>query len=215
MPFHPVDSFTPIAILGRFPLVVVVNADLGIKSVAELIAWTKANPGKANYGSTSPAFQLPTELLKLKTGLVAEHIPFKGSAEKMAAVATGQITFAFIDPGPTVPHVKAGRARVLATTGSKRTVEFPDVPTLAEAGVEGIDVEIFGGLLAPKGTPAAIIKRLEAEVEAASNSPDLIERLRGLNIPVSDIRAEGFAQLIAREIPLWTDVAKRANVKLE
>ena len=215
MPYDAQKSFEPIAILGRFPLVLAVNAGLDIKTVAELVAYGKANPDKANYGSTSPAFQLPTELFKAKTATRFEHIPFKGSAENMTAIAGGQITFALIDPGPTVPHVKAGRARVIATTGAKRTAEFPDVPTLAEAGIPGIDVEIFGGLLAPKGTPTAIIKRLEAEIDIAARAPDLIERLKGLNIPVSDIRAAGFAELIAREIPLWTEVAKAANIKLD
>lgn len=215
LPFDPKASFEPIAILGRFPLVIAVNADLGVRTVQELVAWAKANPAKANYGSTSPAFQLPTELFKLRTGISAEHIPFKGSAEKMTAVASGQVAFAFVDPGPTTAHVRSGRARVIATTGSRRTAEFPDVPTLAEAGVPGIDVQIFGGLLAPKGTPASIIKRLEAEVDAASKAPDLQERLRALNIPVSDIRAAGFTKLIAEEIPLWTDVARKAGVKLD
>lgn len=133
----------------------------------------------------------------------------------MTAVANGQIAFAFVDPGPTTAHVKSGRARVIATTGATRTAEFPDVPTLAESGIAGIDVQIFGGLLAPKGTPAAIIKRLEAEVDAASKAPDLVQRLRGLSIPVSDIRAAGFAKLIAEEIPLWSGVAKAANIKLD
>lgn len=215
MPYDPQKSFDPIAILGQFPLVVLVNADLGVKSIAELVALAKANPTKANYGSKSPAFQLPTELFMSKTGMKAEHIKFKGSAEKATAVATGEITFAFIDPGPTAPHVKSGKALVLATTSAKRTMVYPDAPTLAEAGVPGIDVQIFGGLLAPKGTPPAIIKRLEAEIDIAAKAPDLIERLRVLNIPVSDIRAEGFAALIAREIPLWTEVAKNANIKLE
>lgn len=215
LPYDPQKSFEPIAILGRFPLVIAVNGDLDIKTPGELVAWAKANPGKANYGSTSPAFQLPTELFKAKTGIEAVHIPFKGSAEKMTAVANGQITFAFVDPGPTTAHVKSGKARVIATTGAKRTAEFPDVPTLAEAGIPGIDVEIFGGLLAPKGTPAAIVRRLEAEVDAASKMPDLVDRLRGMSIPVSDIRAEGFAKLIASEIPLWAEVAKKAGVKLD
>ena len=215
MPYHPQNSFEPIAILGRFPLVLAVNAALEIKTVAELVAYGKANPDKANYGSTSPAFQLPTELFKAKTGTRFEHIPFKGSAENMTAIASGQITFALIDPGPTVPHVKAGRARVIATTGARRTAEFPDVPTLAEAGIPGIDVEIFGGLLAPKGTSPAIIRRLEAEIDVAAKAPDLIERLKSLNIPVSEIRSAGFAALIAREIPLWTEVARNANIKLD
>ena len=215
MPYDAQKSFDPIAILGRFPLVVIVNADLGINSISELVAWAKANPAKANYGSTSPAFQLPTELFMQKTGMKAEHIKFKGSADKATAVATGEITFAFIDPGPTAPHVKSGKVRVLATTGAKRTMVYPEVPTLAETGVAGIDVQIFGGLLAPKGTPAAIVKRLEAEVDIAAKAPDLVERLRTLNIPVSDIRAQGFTELIAREIPLWTEVARSANIKLE
>lgn len=215
LPYDPIESFTAIVQMSSFALFQAVDATHPAKSVQELVVWAKANPGKANYGSTSPAFQLPTELFKSKTGIEAVHIPFKGSAEKMTAVANGEIAFAFVDPGPTTAHVKSGKARVIATTGSKRTVEFPDVPTLAEAGIAGIDVEIFGGLLAPKGTPAEIIKRLEAEVDAASRAPDLVERLKGLSIPVSGIRAEGFAKLIAAEIPLWREVASKAGVKLD
>ena len=215
LPYDPQKSFEPIAILGRFPLVVVVNADLGIKTPAELVAWAKANPGKANYGASSSAFQLPTELFKSQAGFDAVHIPFKGSADKMTAVANGQITFAFVDPGPTQAHVRSGKARVIATTGAKRTAEFPDVPTLQEAGYPGIDVEIFGGLLAPKGTPAEIVRRIEAEVMIASKSPDVVDRLRSLGIPVSDIGAQSFAKLIANEIPLWSAVAQKAGIKLE
>ena len=155
LPYDPLKSFELISNIALYHLVLSVSASQPIKSVKELVEWSKANPDKANYASTSAIFQLTTELFKQKTGSSFQHIPFKSGAELVTAVLSGQATMTFADAGPAMPQFKAGKLRPLASTGATRLPELPDVPTLAEVGIEGVVVEGFIGLAAPKGTPAS------------------------------------------------------------
>ena len=180
LPYDPLKSYELISNIALYHLVLSVSSSLPIKSVKELVEWGKANPDKANYASTSAVFQLTSELFNQKTGAKFQHIPFKGGAELVTAVLTGQTTMTFADAGPAMPQFKAGTLRPLASTGATRLPELPDVPTLAEAGIDGVVVEGFIGLAAPKGTPAAIVKKLEAEVMAIAKLPDVQERIRHL-----------------------------------
>lgn len=214
VPYDSIKSFAPIGILAAYPLVLVVSASTPVKSVAELIAWANANPAKSNYASSSPLFQLSTELLKTRTGAKVEHIPFKGSPEGTAALMKGEVLMALIDPGTVVPHINSGKLRLLAHTGSARNPEFPDTPTLKEVGIDVV-VEVFSGVLAPAGTPAPIIARLEKEMAAIRKMPDVIERLKSLGMPVAESSAAHFSEVIAREIPQWKAVAQAAKIKLD
>ncbi len=214
VPYDSIKSFAPIGIVASYPLLVVVNADMPIKSVAELVAYSKANPAKSNYASASPLFQLSTELFKTRTGAQIEHIPFKGSLEGTTAIMKGEVLTALIDPAPVVPHIAAGKLRLLAHTGPAANPEFPGTPNLKNEGVDVV-VEVFGGLLAPAGTPASVIERLERELAVIRKMPDVIERLKGLGMPIRDSSAKDFAEVIAREIPMWTATAKAANIKLD
>ena len=215
LPYDPLKSFAPITILADYPLYLTVNAELPVKSVSDLVAWGRANPTKANYASTSSVFQLITEQFKAKTGTAFEHIPFKSTGEVLTALLTGQATMAFVDPTPLMPHVKGGKVRVLATSGAKRSADLPDVPTMAEAGVSGVTVDAFTGLVAPAGTPPAIVARLQAESKAAVADPQVVERFKQLAVyPVANSTVE-FIALVTREIPIWKDVAQTANIKLE
>jgi len=215
LPYDPLKSFAPITVMAGFPFYLTVNADLPARSVAELVAYGKANPAKANYGGTSGVFQLVTEQFKQKTGSPFEYIPFKSTAEVVAGLINGQATMAFVDPPPSIGQLKAGKLRALALTTPKRSPDFPDIPTMAEAGVEGIVLEGFSGLVAPAGTPAAIVKRLETEVNAVIKQPDVAERFKQLSVYAVGGTSEEFAASVARQIPIWRDVAAKANLKLD
>ena len=214
LPYDSVKSFTPIGIVASYPLVLVVGAETPIKSVQDLVAFSKANPDKSNYASSSALFQLSTELFKSRTGARLEHIPFKGSLDGTAAILKGEVLTALIDPGPIVPHVKSGKLRVLAHSGSGRNPDFPDSPSLKDLGIDVV-VEVFSGVLAPAGTPAPIVERLERELDAIRKMPDFIDRLKALSLPVAGSTAKNFAEVIAREIPQWKAVAQAANIKLD
>ena len=214
LPYDPLKSFTHIGIMALSPLVLVVDASRGINSIGELVAYTRANPEKSNYGSTSPLFTLPTELFKLKTGAKLEHIPFKGSTETASGILTGQLVASIIDPGPVLPHVKSGKMRMLATASLARSADLPDTPTLRELGVDVV-LEVFMGFVASAGTPPAVVRRLETEFAAIRKMPDIGERLRSAGMPMGGGTAQDMTDTIAREIPIWTAVAKAANIKLD
>ena len=215
LPYDAQKSFDPIANVVTYPFILSVSADHPAKTAKELVEWGKANPAKANYASTSAVFQLVTELFKLRTGAPFEHIPFKSGGEIVTAILSGQVTMAFADTGPVMAHIKGGKIRALATSGAKRLPELPDVPTLAEAGIADVVVDGYSGLVAPKGTPAAIIRKLEAEVIAIVKLPDVRERMSQLGLVPAGEPAAEFAARIAREIPMYTAVAKSANIKLD
>lgn len=214
LPYDPIKSFAPIGVTANYPLVLVVESSRGIGSVKDLVAYIKAHPDKANYGSSSPLFQLPTELLKSKTGTKIEHIPFKGSTEVVGGLINGQLLMSIIDPGPVLPHMKSGKFKALATTGNVRFAEMPDVPTLKELGVD-VTMEAFMGFVSAAGTPPAAIKRLETELAALRKMPDLNERMTAAGMPVAGGSAKEMADILVGEIPKWTAVAKAANIKLD
>lgn len=214
LPYDPLKSFAHVGIIAYSPLVLVVDAARGINSVSELVAYTKANPDKSNYGSTSPLFTLPSELFKLKTGAKLEFIPFKGSQETATAILNGQIIASIIDPAPVLPHVKSGKMKLLAAAGSARYSDLPDTPTLRELGVDVV-LDVFMGFVAPAGTPPPIIARLETEFAAIRKMPDIGERLRAAGMPVGGGSAQEMTDTIVRELPVWSAVAKAANIKLD
>ena len=215
LPYDADKSFDLIGNIAIYPFVLSVRAEHPAKTVAELVAWSRANPASANYGSSSAIFQLTTELFKSKTGATLEHIPFKGGAEIVTAILSGQITASFADIGPLLPQIKAGKLRALATSGASRMAELPDVPTLAEAGVPDVVVEGYTALIAPRGTPPAIVRKLEAEVLAIAQLQDVRDRLAQLGMIPSGEGSTAFAARVTREVAMWTTVAKAANIKLD
>ena len=215
LPYDPLTSYELIANMVIYHLVLSVSATQPIRSVGELVAWGKANPDKANYASTSAVFQLTTELFNQKTGAKFQHIPFKSGAELVSAVLTGQTVMTFADAASAMPQFKAGGLRPLASTGAARLPELPNVPTLAEAGIDGVVVEGFIGLAAPKGTPAAIVKKLETEVMAIVRLPDVQARIRDLGLIADASSGAAFRERIARDIPKYTAVAKAAGIKFD
>ena len=214
LPYDAEKSFAPIAMIADFPLYMTVGAGLPAKSVQELVAWSKANAAKANYASTSPLFQVSMEQFKQRTGSSFEHIPFKSSGEMLTAIMTGQVTVAMLDPPPLMGQIKSGKVRVLASTGGKRSLELPDVPTLSEAGV-GMVVDAFTALMAPAGTPPAVVAKLNQELNALLKLADVVERFKQLAVNPLGGTPQGVTSVLVREIPIWRDVAKKANIKLD
>ena len=211
LPYNPVKDLVPVSIIGTFPLVLSVKADAPFRNIAELAAYTRAHPDKSNYGASAASFQLATELLKSKTGIRAAHIPYKGSMESVNGVASGQLTMTLVDSGPAVGAIKGGLMKGLAVTSAHRIPALPEVPTMAEQGID-LDIQFWSGLLAPAGTPKAIVDKLAAEVQRIVKLPDVRARMAALAIDPAGSSPQDFAKVIAIEIPLWTGVARANNI---
>ena len=213
--YDPQKDFVPITQISAYQLYLTVNAGQPIKSLPELVAQAKAHPEKANLGSPSTVFELITAMFMQRAGIRFETIPFKSTAETMTALLTDQVMIAFQDYNSLSQHLKAGKVRVLVTTGSKRSADLPDIPTFAEAGFPGIELEPLTGIVAPKATPPAIVRKLQTEIQAILKQPDVVERWKSITMTPVGNSSEEFSRLIDREIKRWTEVAKAANIKLE
>jgi tripartite-type tricarboxylate transporter receptor subunit TctC len=215
--WHPVNDFVPVSLTAMVPNIMVVNNSLPVKNVREFIAHVKANPGKLSYGSpgNGSTAHLSMELFKTMTGSNIVHIPYKGSAGVLADVMGGQIAVTIDNMPPYVPQVRAGKIRALAVSTAKRSSALPDLPTIAEAGVQGYEAGAWFGLLAPAGTPKAIVAQLSAESARILKLPDISKRISELGAEPVGSTPEQFAELIKTEIAKWAKVIKDANVELQ
>jgi tripartite-type tricarboxylate transporter receptor subunit TctC len=211
---YAVSDFVPISEIATYPLIMIVAAASPIKSVAELVAYAKANPDKMNYASSSASFQLVTELFKQKTGAPMQAITYRSANESVMAVISGQVTTTIADAGPVTSQVNSGTARALAVATSRRLDEFPDVPTLKETGAD-VEAVLWSGILAPKATPPVIIRRLEGELIRIARLPDVIARLKPLGVESIGNSSEEFARIMASDTARWGAVAKAANIRIE
>ena len=207
--YNPLRDLAPVSIVGSFPLVLGVRDDFPARNLKELVQYTQANPNQSAYSHPTASFQLVMELLKARTGLKGIHVPYQGSAPSVNAVLTGEVQMTLIDTGPIAPMLQAGKIRALAVTSDQRLANYPSVPTLKEQGLD-VSVNLWSGLLAPAGTPAPIIVKLQSEVSRIMSLPDVIERMIKLDIRPVGGSAADMAKTIATEIELWTGVA-RAN----
>lgn len=214
LPYDPA-SLQPLSIVASFPFVLVVRSDLGVNTIDELVAHAKAHPDKANYGTPSVTFQLLVEQFKARTGAPFEHIPFKSTAEVLTAVLNGQLMMSFVDPGPLMGHLKGGRVKALAHSGSTRFAFLPDLPTMGEAGFPGIAMDSFMGLMGPRGMPAGVASRLEAELIAMAKDADFSEKIKHHGLVPVGSSAKAFGELIDRDIPIWRTVAQKAKIQLQ
>ena len=215
LPYDTLKDFAPIAHTANQQLILVVNPTLPVRTVKELIALGRAKPDALNYGSSSNATALPTELFKAMTGIQAQHIPYKGSPPMLADLIAGQIQMSIAAAISAIPQVKAGKLRVLAIGDSRRSSEMPDLPTIAEAGVPGYQATIWSGLLAPAGTPAPIIERLNREVVKAVRAPDFRAKLLELGAESVGSTAAEWGAFLRSEIEKWQKIAKRAGMRAE
>lgn len=213
--YDTLADFEPVSILGTFPLVFIVNADSPHKTLKDLVAWTKANASASNYASASPTFTLAAELFKLRTGAAMQRVSYRGTNDAVMAVLGNQVTAAMTDPLPATPLLKDGKLRALAVTSPARLPEFPDVPTMAEAGITGADAVFWTGLFVPKGTPKEIVTKLEAEAKTAMQDPEVRQRLRALATDAASSSPAEFTGRITSDLKAWGDVAKTAKVTLE
>jgi tripartite-type tricarboxylate transporter receptor subunit TctC len=213
LPYHPQRDFAPISMICEFPLLVTVDAKLPIHSVKELIAYAKANPGKSNYASSAGIFQITTEMFKQRTGTSIEMIPYKSSGESVQAVVGGQVMMTIVDPPPATGALKAGTLRGLALTSGKRHPSWPDLPTMAEAGVPDMEVPVWTAFFAPAKTPPAIVARLQKEVARVVRTAEVRERFAQMGLDPVGGSADDLGRRMARDIEKWTAVARAANIK--
>lgn len=211
---YSASDFVAVSQIASFPLIMIVSANSPIKSVTELVAHAKANPDRTNYAISSATFQLVTELFKQKTGAPMQVIPYKSANESVLAVVSDQVTTTIADAGPVLPQIKGGTVRALAVATSKRIDDLPDVPTLKEAGAD-VEAVLWSGILVPKGTPPAIVKKLEGEFMRIAKLPDVVAKLKPLGVDTIGNSSEEFAKIISSETERWGAVAKTANIKVQ
>jgi tripartite-type tricarboxylate transporter receptor subunit TctC len=213
--YHPTKTLTPLAMIGSFPLILVVGPDNPAKSVKELVEEAKLHPDKANFPSTSPAFTIAMEQLKLKSGMPGVMIPYKSSNEMMLSVIEGQSMMTIVDPPPAVPQVKGGKVKALAVTGSVRSPQLPDTPSMAEQGYPGVDVHLWSGIFAPAATPAPVAAKLEKALSEAIRDPGVSEKLKNMAVDPGGGSPEEFKRMIDADIVKFSEVIKAANLHFE
>ncbi|WMD18457.1 tripartite tricarboxylate transporter substrate binding protein [Achromobacter seleniivolatilans] len=210
-------DFVPVGMAAVFPIVLVVNPSLPVNSVGELIAYAKANPGKLSFGSsgTGGGTHLAGELFNAMAGVKIQHIPYRGSAPAMQDLLGGQVQVMFADGPSAVPHLKSGKVRALGVGNPARSGMLPDVPTIAESGVPGYEAYSWSGLMAPKGTPAAIVSRMNADLVKVLSDPATAKGLLAAGAEPKPGTAEEFGAFVQAEIEKWRGVIKKADIKLE
>jgi tripartite-type tricarboxylate transporter receptor subunit TctC len=216
-PFQLMRDFAPIAPINFSDLVLVVKADLPAHNAAELIAAAKAKPGGMSYASSGPGtpYHMAGELFKSMAGIDIVHVPYKGSAGARTDVLGGQLEMMF-DAIPTMAeHIKGGKVRAIATTGKSRAAILPDVPTLSEAGVPGYEATIWLGLMAPKGTPVAIINRLNAELAKITNDPEVRKAWAVQGTTPMTMSVEAFTRYTEEDITKWARIVKLSGAKVD
>lgn len=204
--YDPVKGFAAITQINASSTVLVVNPKLGVKTFEEFIAYAKANPGKLNYASSSPATVLPMEMLKQIAGIDLVHIPYKGSGPAMTDILAGHVDVMFGGALATVPHVKSGALTGLAVAGSERSKVLPDLPTVAEGGYPDFAADSWNGIFAPAGTPPELIAKLNHAALTALNSPEVASRMESEGAVVIANSSEDFAAYVAAEHAKWKAV---------
>ena len=215
--WHPQRDFEPISLIAVVPNLLVVNNALPVKSVKELIAYAKANPGKLTFGSpgTGSTAHLSVELFKTLTGTSMVHVPYKGSAGVLADLLSGQISLTMDNIPVYLPHAKAGKIRALALSAPQRVGAAAEIPTVAEAGVPGFEALAWFGLFAPAKTPGAIVQKVATEAQRILKLPDVAERLANLGAQPVGNSPQQLATFVATEITKWRKVMQDASVKLD
>ncbi|MBX9775103.1 MAG: tripartite tricarboxylate transporter substrate binding protein [Xanthobacteraceae bacterium] len=213
--YHPTKSFIPLSMIANFPLILVSPVENPSKTVMELVAFAKANPDKANYGTTSPAFTISTELLKLKTGMPGVAIPLKSSNEMILCVMQQQCLLSISDGPPAIPQINAGKVRALAVTGAERSPQLPNVPSMAESGLPEVNTKLWSGFFAPAKTPPAIAAKLEAALRKAITDPGVSAKLREMAVTPGGTASADFRKMIDADIQSYVEVVKAANLKFE
>ncbi len=215
LPYDPVKDFAPISLLAEFPLLLAVGAEQPVKSVKELVDYGRAQPNLANYASSATPFQLAAELFNQHTGSKFQHIPYRGSGDAVQAVLSGQVLMTISDTGPMAGPLKSGKLRALAITTARRPPAFPDVPTMAEAGIPDMEISLWTGLVAPAGTPAEIVSLLQDAIADVLQDPEVQTAMEVIFVDPRVTSPQQFADLIVRDMARWKAVATASNIKLD
>jgi len=217
MPYDHVKDFAPVILVAGVPNVLVVNPALPVNSVQELIAYAKANPGKLNFASSGngTSIHLSGELFKVMADVQMTHVPYKGSAPALQDLLGGQVQLMFDNLPPSLPQIKAGKLRALGVTAATRSPALPDVPTIAESGLPGFESSSWFGVLAPAGTPPAVIAKLNAEIATWLASPDAKQKLLAIGANAAGGTPDDFAKHIAAETAKWAKVVKESGAKID
>ncbi|MCC7485595.1 MAG: tripartite tricarboxylate transporter substrate binding protein [Burkholderiales bacterium] len=215
--FDPVKSLAAISLLGSGPNALAVHPSLPVKSARELIALAKAKPGELLYASAGVGtFQhLGSELFRMMAGIKLVHVPFKGGGPATVDVISGNTQISIGSLIQTLPHIRSGRLKALGTGGAKRVAALPDVPTISESGLPGYEANNWWGMMAPAGTPAAVLKRLSEELAAIVNSPETQKRFSAEGAESRSMSPEAFTKYIASEMTKWSKVVREAGIKAE
>lgn len=217
LPFDTIKGFEPVMLTHVVPLMLVVSNTLPVKSVPELVAYGKANPGKLSFASSGPggAPHMSGELFKSMAGIDMLHIPYKGSTLAHPDLLSGRVSIMFDTVAAINTQVKSGNVRALAVTTAKRAAIAPEIPTMAEAGLPGYETSTWGGILAPAGTPKAVVAKLNTEMNRILALPDVKQRMTDAGIEVGGGTPQQFNDFIQSEMVKWAKVAKDAGIQPE
>ena len=217
LPFDALRDFSPVSVFSESPNVLVVNAKLPAQNVKELIAMARSSPGKLNYSSAGVGTtqHLAAELFKLRTGTFIVHIPYKGTAPSLTALIASEVDLSFANIPSIQGHVKSGRLRALAATAARRDAQLPEVPTMQEAGVEGVEVVVWYGVLAPAGTPRDIVQALASGIVRATRDAEVRRRMLEQGAEPVGSTPEAFAKLLREEVARWAEVVKISGARAD
>ncbi len=215
LPYDTARDFAPVSLLSQQPNIWLAHPSVPVRNIKELIAYAKARPREVNFASsgTGGSQHLAGELLKSMTGIEMTHIPYKGSPPALVDVLAGRVPLMSSTMPPALPHIKSGKVRAIAVTSAKRSPVVPEVPTVAESGVPGYEAIAWQGLVAPAGTPNAVISRINAEFVKALKQPDIAAKLNDQGFETVASTPEWFTQYIKSEITKWSKVIKAAGIK--
>lgn len=213
IPYVATTAFAPIVLTATIPLVLVVNPSLPVSSVQELIAYARANPNKLSFasGGQGVSNHLAGELFNRMAGVAITHVPYKGDGPGVASVVSGETQMMFATISTATPQVQSGRLRALGVTTAKRASGMKDLPTIAEAGLPGYEVNVWNGVLAPAATPAPIVRKLNQEIVRALNLPEVRSRLQDLGFEIVGSTPEEFGEIIRADLQKWPQIAKDAE----
>jgi tripartite-type tricarboxylate transporter receptor subunit TctC len=217
LPYDPVKAIAPVTLLGTGPTSLLVNPGLPLKSASELVALAKAKPGQLYYASAGVGSftHLSCELFRIMAGISVVHVPFKGGGPAMLEVMSGRTQYTMGTIVQGMPHIRAGRLKVLGIGSSKRIATLPDTPTIAESGVPGYEASNWWGIIAPAGAPAAVVKRLHGEVAAVLKLPEMQKWFVAEGAEAANMDTAQFAAFILSEMAKWGKVVKAAGIKPE
>ena len=215
--YEPFKDFAPVATLATVPFALVVNQAFPVKSAGELISYAKAHPGAVNFGSAGNGSlnHLLGEMVNLNQGVKLVHVPYKGAAGALTDTMSGQIQMTFSSLPSVAGHIRGDKLRALAVTGSKRSATFPNLPTFAEAGIAGLELSPWFGLLAPVATPEPVVRKINSDIAELLRDKDLIEKFAGLGADPYATRPEQFGRILQDDIQKWAQVVKASGARID